>query len=96
MDKAALADKLEGVIQELREELEKNEGSTLSAIGTSIKLGYESLKASIMGNEATHKGLEAFKEQVEKFEEAIKKGDRQMSAKALDMMENAIKGMRES
>lgn len=94
MDKAALIQKMEECVSSLREQLDKNEGSTITTIINSAKLGFESLKATIMGNETAKNALESFKSHVGDFEKALKEGDKSLSAKALETMENAIQDLK--
>lgn len=102
MDKEKLVKKLEDGVSALREQLEKNEGSALAAVASnaragfeSLRSGFESLKTEIMEKEAAKKAAESIKGHLEDLENAVKKGDKKMSAKAVELMEKAIKELKE-
>lgn len=102
MDKTVIIQKLEQGVSSLREHLEKSEGSTISAVSEGAKSafdsardGFESLKTSIMGNETAKKALENVKQYLDDLEKAVKEGDKKMSAKAMDVLEKAVKDLKE-
>jgi hypothetical protein len=102
MDKTTILQKIEESIQSYKEQLGKHEGSTLSAMATGAKAGFESamtgleqLKNSVMGNEKAQKTVENIKEHMGKLEAAIKEGDKKVSARAVEKMENLLKEYRE-
>lgn len=94
MEKTHLIKMMEEIIQSYEEHLNKNEGSTLSAIASSAKMTFEGLKASLSGNETLKSSIKTFKEYMEKLEEALKNGDRQLSANVLDLMKQAVQKLK--
>lgn len=102
MDKAGILQKIEESVKAYKEQLEKHEGSTLSAMATGAKAGFESvmsglenLKSSIMENEKAQKTLDNMKEHLAKLESSIKEGDKKMSSMAVEKMEELLKEYRE-
>ena len=96
MSKEAVVNKMEEIVQSLRGQLEKNDGSTLSTIYNNAKLGFETLMAGVMGNKTVKAALKTFKKHAEDFEEGIKKGDKKLSAMALGYMEKTIHDLKSS
>ncbi|MDL2316143.1 hypothetical protein LJC59_03570 [Desulfovibrio sp. OttesenSCG-928-A18] len=94
MNKTAIIEKLEGMAASLREQLDKNEGSSLSAIAGGISSLLESAKALVLGNDKARKLLEKLKEQMARFEKAVREGDKKVSASALDYFEKTLKDMK--
>ena len=97
MDKTALIRKMEEFVKSYREQLHEHEGSTLTAVSTNAKRLFEGARKTladarqaIMENEKAQSGLESLKEYMEKLEDAVKRGDKKMSAKTLEMMEEAL------
>lgn len=95
MDKTAIIEKLEQTVGTLKEQLDKNDGSSLSAMAEGAKAGFESLRGAIMGNEKARSALDSARTQMNKLEEAIREGDKKVSAKAVSMMENALHDLKE-
>jgi len=95
MDKKTLIGKLESTVGTLKEQLDKNDGSALSAMAEGARTGFDSLRGSIMGNEKARNALDSAKTQLGKLEDAIRAGDKKVSAKAVAMMENALRDLKE-
>lgn len=95
MNKETLIQKMEEGVAVLREQLDKNDGSALGALAGNAKAGYEALKAALMGNEKTKSALESLKEHLDSLEKAVIAGDRKMSAKAVEVLEKAVKDLKE-
>lgn len=93
--KKDLMDTLEKMAAGLRQELERNDGSTLQAISSNLKQGYESVKGGIESNERARKILDGIKENMEEASKAIVAGDRKLSAKALEALEKRIREYRD-
>jgi hypothetical protein len=108
MNKDAIIKKLEDSLGTFKEQLEKHDGSTLSAAATGAKAGFESaragiesavagfekLKDSVMESEKGKKALENMKDYLEKLEGAVKAGDKKLSAKAVEMFEKAVNDLK--
>lgn len=94
MSKSDLLNKLEDAISALREEVEKNEGSTIATIGNTIGSGIESLREGIMGNKNAQKVMESLKKHMGDLEGAIIKSDKKLSAKAMDAMQKGMQELR--
>ncbi len=102
MDKESLIQKLEERLEILRTQLDKHDGSALSAMAEGLRTGFESakrglenLKGAIMAQDAARKTLDSLKEHMDTLERAVKEGDKKMSAKLLDMMEKTIRDLKE-
>lgn len=87
-------ERMEEVVLSLREQLAKNEGSILSNIGNSTKMGFESMKTSLSGDDHAKAMLDRFKDGMDEFEDAIKDGNRQIAGRALDKMERIIQDVK--
>ena len=94
MDKEALVRKMEEYVRTYREQLDKNDGSSLSALADNARSSFDRVKDAVMGNERARAGLESFKEHMDKLEQAFNKGDKQLSAKALTLMEEAVQNLK--
>ena len=94
MDKKALIERLESVLQDARKQLNENEHSTMDSIASSVKVGYESLKASVSGSDSVKFGIEKFKEHLDVFEKALKDGDRATAVRTLEAMQSTIDNLR--
>lgn len=90
MDKQRLIETLENTLQKMRDELAKNEGSTLQAMGSNIKLNYESFKAYLDNNDTARGFIDNMKTTVSHFESALKEGDKQLSASLLQKAESLL------
>ena len=95
MDRDTVIKKLEEYAQDFREQLQKNDDSSLQVLASNTRQGVEWLQQTIMNNDRAKSGLQTVKECVEKFENAVKKGDRQMSAKALFLIEEAVQELKQ-
>lgn len=95
MNRETLIRKMEEGVTALREQLDKNDGSTLSAMAVNAKAGYESLKSAIMENEKARDTLASLKTHLDSLEKAIVAGDRAMSAKAVGLLEKVIGELKE-
>lgn len=96
MNKSDLIDKMEEYIQSYREELDKNQGSTLSALASGAKAGLESIKESIMANERSKAVVDKISGYADKFEQAVKDGDRKLSAGLLEKMEKTVQDWKDN
>lgn len=94
MDKETLVRKMEDYVRAYREQLDKNDGSSLSALADNARSTFDRLKGAVMGNERARGGLESLKEHMDKLEHAVSKGDKQLSAKALTLMEEAVQNLK--
>lgn len=95
MNKETLIRKLEEGVAALREQLEKNDGSALSALASNAKAGYATLKIAVMGNEKARNALESLKGHLDSLEKAVVAGDKKMSAKAVDVLEKALADLKD-
>ena len=95
MNRSQLVSKLEDTVRTLKEQLDKNDGSGLSAMAVGAKAGFDSLKGMIASNEKARIALDSAKIQALKLEEAIRKGDKKVSARAVDMMEKAVRDLKD-
>lgn len=95
MKKEELLSKLETLVGGMREELGKNEGSTLQTISASMKSGYEGVKSAISGNDKAQKFLDSMKNNFGELSKTVKAGDRKLSAKTLDALEKLIREYKE-
>ena len=94
MNREKFAESLEGIIDSYKEQLEKNEDSTLSNLGNMAKMGYETLKAKLSGTDEDKHVLEMFKTYADDFEDALKRQDKSTAIKALDDMKKTLQGFR--
>lgn len=92
MNKTDLFKKLEDAINSFKQEVEKNDGSTLSTIGNTISSGIDSLVGAISSNSKAQKVVDKFNKHMNELEEAIIKGDKKISATAISAIQ---KGMQE-
>ena len=95
MNKEALIQKMEEGVAALREQLDKNDGSALSAVASNARAGYDALKAAVMGNEKAKSALDSLKEHLDSLEKAVVAGDKKMSAKAVEVLEKALRDLKE-
>lgn len=95
MKKNDIISRLQTMASAMREELSKNEGSTLQTLSSAIKSSYESVRASIAESERTKKALTMAKQYLDEAGKAIKKGDCKLSAKALDALDKLLKEHKE-
>lgn len=95
MNKETLIRKMEEGVTALREELDKNDGSTLNTLAANARAGYESLKTTVMENEKARDTLASLKTHLDSLEKAIVAGDRNMSAKAVGLLEKVIGELKE-
>ncbi|MDR1124678.1 MAG: hypothetical protein LBM64_01240 [Deltaproteobacteria bacterium] len=91
MKKNDIITKLQAMAASAREELNKNDGSTLQTISNAIMGGYESVRASIAESDRTKKALTAAKQYLNQAGKAIKSGDRKLSSKTLDALDKLLK-----
>ena len=61
MYKLNLIQKLDDAISSLKEEVEKNDGSTLSTIANTVKAGFDNVSDSVMNNKTTQSFVDTFK-----------------------------------
>lgn len=95
MDKKKLIKKFEDAVLALRAQLTKNDGSSLSAVSSQIKSGYESLRSELVGNEKAQRMRESLNDHMDNLEKAIHKGDKKLSAGILDLLEKTVKELKE-
>ena len=94
MYKMNLIQKLEDAVSSLKEEVEKNDGSTLSTIANTVKTGFENVSDSIMNNKTTQSFVETFKKHMNEFEEAVIKSDKKLSSKAINAMHKGVQELK--
>lgn len=96
MTKASIVKKLESIVACLREQVAKNDGSTLSAIAAGAKFGLHSVSAFIKNNETAQKAIAKAQKQLTALEKAVREGDQKVSAKALDFLEKTIQELKDT
>jgi peptidoglycan hydrolase CwlO-like protein len=96
MKKNDIITKLQAMAASAREELNKNDGSTLQTISNAIMGGYESVRTSIAESDRTKKALTAAKQYLNRAGKAIKSGDRKLSANTLDALDKLLKEHKEA
>lgn len=94
--KQHLVEKMDEIVRSLREQLEKNEGCTLCVIASSAIMGYETLKATVTGNDTTKELMEKFQAGVDDFQTALKDGDRKISSGILQRLEKLVAELKEN
>ncbi len=94
MDREKVAQTMEDVVLSYRKQLAENQDSTLSNIGNSMKMGFESLKSSLSGTDTDKHMISMFKQYADNFEDALKKNDRVAAGKALDDLDASIRAFR--
>ena len=95
MNKSQIITRLEDTVRTLKEQLDKNDGSGLSAMAVGAKAGFDNLKSMIASNEKARLALDSAKIQALKLEEAIREGDKKLSAKTVVMMEKAVRELKD-
>ena len=90
MDKSSILRKLDDYVREFREQLEKHDGSSMTAISSNAQAAFDRLKDSLKTNEHAKSALAGIREGMGKVEAALKQGDKKLSAKTLELMEKAI------
>ncbi len=90
MNRLNLIQKLEDAISSLKDEVEKNDGSTLSTIANTVKSGVDSVSDSIMNNKTTQSFVDTFKKHMNEFEDAVLKSDKKLSSKAISAMHKGV------
>ena len=94
MYKLNLVQKLEDAVTSLKEEVEKNDGSTLSTIASTVKTGFDNVSDSIMNNKTTQSFVDTFKKHMNEFEEAVLKSDKKLSSKAINAMHKGVQELK--
>ena len=94
MNKLNLIQKLEDAVSSLKEEVEKNDGSTLSTIANTVKTGFDNVSDSIMNNKTTQNFVDTFKKHMNEFEEAVIKSDKKLSSKAINAMHKGVRELK--
>ena len=94
MDRHKLIDQMENVSRSLREQLGKNEVSSLESIRNSAKLSFQGLKAFVTSDDSMKSVLDTFKMHVESFENALEHDDREAAKRTLDSIDMTIKNLR--
>lgn len=90
MNKVDMINKVEEFVNSYREQLEKNDGSSLSVLVSNAKSAYHSIRENVVNHEKAKAHLESFKEHLEKMEDAAVKGDKTLSSKILGLMEDGV------
>lgn len=94
MDKNVVIEKMQDVVLSMRKQLADNEDSSLSNFGNSFKMGFQSLKASMSGDEVDKQMLASFKADMDRAEDSLKHNNRAGAAQAIDSMERSIQNYR--
>lgn len=95
MRKAEFIKKIEGGINSFKQEVEKNDGSTLATIGNTIRSAFDSLVETISSNKNAQKATETVKKHLGDLEDAIIKGDKKISSSAMNAMQKAFNGLKD-
>ncbi|MDL2216398.1 hypothetical protein LJB81_01530 [Desulfovibrio sp. OttesenSCG-928-M14] len=91
MDKQKLVKGLEEYISSFREKVDQNDGSGVAAIAESARQSIATMKHALMDSDKSRRALENAHEYLSKLEKAAKEGDKQLTAKLLGLLENAVK-----
>ena len=94
MSKTDLIKKLEDAINAFKLEVEKNDGSTIATIGSTIGSGVDSLVEAVSNNKKAQVVVDKFKKQMGELEEAVIKGDRKISSTAFSAMQKGLQELR--
>lgn len=94
MDRQKIVKNIEEYLRSFRDQVEKNEGSGFGALTEGAKSCLSGLKASILENERARSAAGSLRDYAEKLEQAARKGDKQLTSKALDLMEKALRDLR--
>ncbi len=94
MSKTDLIKKLEDAINAFKLEVEKNDGSTIATIGSTIGSGVDSLVEAVSSNKKAQVVVDKFKKQMGDLEEAVIKGDRKISSTAFSAMQKGLQELR--
>lgn len=94
MSKTDLIKKLEDAINAFKLEVEKNDGSTIATIGSTIGSGVDSLVEAVSNNKKAQVVVDKFKKQMGDLEEAVIKGDRKISSTAFSAMQKGLQELR--
>ena len=94
MSKTDLIKKLEDAINAFKLEVEKNDGSTIATIGSTISSGVDSLVEAVSNNKKAQVVVDKFKKQMGDLEEAVIKGDRKISSTAFSTMQKGLQELR--
>ena len=94
MSKTDLIKKLEDAINAFKLEVEKNDGSTIATIGSTISSGVDSLVEAVSNNKKAQVVVDKFKKQMGELEEAVIKGDRKISSTAFSAMQKGLQELR--
>ena len=96
MNKDSIIQKVDEVVGNLREALRQNDGSTLSALASGVKQGFENARTAVYQNEKAQKALVELKKQLDEVEAAVHKGDKKLTSRLLDAIEGKIKKYKEN
>lgn len=94
MNKLDLVQKLEDAINSFKQEVDKNEGSTLTTIANTISSGFDSLMDSISSNKKAQKMGDALRKHLNDLEDAIIQGDKKISATAMSAMQKGVQELK--
>ena len=90
MNKIELIKKLEDAVNSLKQEIDRNDGSTLAAIGNNIGSCIDGIVDEISNSKKAQRLGDSIKKHWSGLEEAIVKGDRKISASALSVVQKGI------
>lgn len=90
MNKTDLIKKLEDAINSFKQEVEKNEGSTLATIGNTISSGIDSLVEALSSSKKAQILSEKFNKHMNELEDAIIRGDKKISATAMSALQKGV------
>ncbi len=90
MNKSDLIKKLEDAVNSFKQEVDKNDGSTLATVANSIGSRVDNLVDAISSNKKAQKFGERVKRHWGELEDAIIKGDKKISASAMSAVQKGI------
>lgn len=90
MNKDSLVQKMEEGVASIRGFLDQNDGSTIQAISSTVRHGFESLKTHFVQNDRAQKAISEIKTKFEDLENAVISGDKELSRRLLDAVEKKI------
>jgi len=94
MDTDNIVQNMEEYVQSFRSLFEKRRLSELAPKVEQAKMALGNLKALVLDNTTVRSAVQNMQEHVEDFEQAVKKGDKELTAKALILMEEAVQELR--
>jgi len=94
MNKSDLIKKLEDAINSFKQEIERNEGSTLATIGSTLSSGIDSLVETLSNSKRAQIFSDKFNKHMNEFEDAIIKGDRKISTTAMSALQKGVRELK--